>query len=207
MLDDRDRPSDGREDLEAALVLHYSRLVRIAYLALPPEGDRHGRVLAAHAIVQRTLPARLRRTTHEDSYATLRAAVVRSVLRGPRWLRLVRLWQPYVWGLRFFPLGGGSEEMQVDAALRGLSTTARMAYVLLGLEELDVDETALLLTRAGASGIPVALAHAERLLREHPAEVLKSSEFDPCTLRTRPTDLSRRRRRVRGVAGGCAAAL
>ncbi|MFD0638760.1 hypothetical protein ACFQ9X_51545 [Catenulispora yoronensis] len=38
MLDDRDRPSDGREDLEAALVLHYSRLVRIAYLALPPEG-------------------------------------------------------------------------------------------------------------------------------------------------------------------------
>ncbi|OLE20980.1 MAG: hypothetical protein AUG49_23050 [Catenulispora sp. 13_1_20CM_3_70_7] len=231
MLDDRDRPADGREDLEAALVLHYSRLVRIAYVALPPEGDRHGRVLAAHAIVQRTLPGTgwlsgrlgsrlggrlgaerpnlLRRRTlrpvESDSYAVLRTAVVRSVLRGNRWLRATR--QPHVWGLRLFPLGGGSEEMQVDAALRGLSTTARMAYVLLGLEDLDADATAALLSSAGARGIPAALYAAERLLAEHPADVLQSSEFDPCTLRTRPTDLSRRRRRVRGVASAGAAVV
>ncbi|GAA1969061.1 hypothetical protein [Catenulispora subtropica] len=215
MLDDRDRPSDGREDLEAALVLHYSRLVRIAYLALPPEGDRHGRVLAAHAIVQRALPGgggwwldprgRRLRKAGGDSYAVLRAVVVRSVLRGSRRSRV--LYQPYVWGLRLFPLGGGSEEMQMDAALRELTTTARMAYVLLALEGLPADEIRALLTRAGASGVPAALASAERLSAEHLAEVLKSSEFDPCTLRTRPTDLSRRRLRVRAATGATAAAL
>ncbi|NUR60904.1 MAG: hypothetical protein HOV87_19905, partial [Catenulispora sp.] len=209
MLVDRDRPSDGREDLEAALVLHYSRLVRIAYVALPPEGDRHGRVLAAHAIVQRTLPGsggRRRETTESgDSYAVLRAAVVRSVLRGGRAPRLLR--QPYVWGLRLFPLGGGSEEMQVDAALRSVSTAARMAYVLLGVEDLDAEQTRELLTFAGAEDVPAAMAAAQQLLAEHPAEVLESSEFDPCTVRTRPTDLSRRRRRVRGVFGAGALAL
>ncbi|WP_194925386.1 sigma-70 family RNA polymerase sigma factor [Catenulispora pinisilvae] len=213
MLDDRDRPSSGREDLEAALVLHYSRLVRIAYLALPPEGDRHGRVLAAHAIAQRTLsggagpggrPGRwLRRAPQQvdgDSYAILRQAVVNAVLRKAWWPRSLR--QPYVWGLRLFPLGGGSQELELDAALRGLSITARMAYVLLALEELDAEEVAELLSGAGARGVPAALERARQLLAEHPAGVLESSEFDPCTLRTRPTDLSRRRRQTRGAAAG-----
>ena len=215
MLDDRDRPSSGREDLEAALVLHYSRLVRIAYLALPPEGDRHGRVLAAHAIAQRTLsggagpggrPGRwLRRAPQQvdgDSYAILRQAVVNAVLRKAWWPRSLR--QPYVWGLRLFPLGGGSQELELDAALRGLSITARMAYVLLALEELDAEEVAELLSGAGAGarGVPAALERARQLLAEHPAGVLESSEFDPCTLRTRPTDLSRRRRQTRGAAAG-----
>ncbi|MBS2537884.1 hypothetical protein KGQ20_34535 [Catenulispora sp. NF23] len=218
MLDDRDRPSSGREDLEAALVLHYSRLVRIAYLALPPEGDRHGRVLAAHAIAQRTLsggaepgggPGQwLRRAPQQvdgDSYAILRQAVVNAVLGKAWWPRSLR--RPYVWGLRLFPLGGGSQELELDAALRGLSVTARMAYVLLGLEELDADEVAELLSGAGARGVPAALERARQLLAEHPADVLESSEFDPCTLRTRPADLSRRRRQTRGVAAGGGVAL
>lgn len=221
MLDDRDRPAGGREDLEAALVLHYSRLVRIAYLALPPEGDRHGRVLAAHAIAQRTLSGggrgpgglagrlvrRVPKQADGDSYATLRQAVVNAVLRRTWWPR--SLYQPYVWGLRLFPLGGGSQELEVDAALRGLNVTARMAYVLLALEDLGADEVAALLTGTGVRGVPAALETAQRLLSEHPAEVLESSEFDPCTLRTRPTDLSRRRRQVRGVtaAGGVALAV
>ncbi|WP_194913742.1 hypothetical protein [Catenulispora rubra] len=233
MLDDRDRPAGGREDLEAALVLHYSRLVRIAYLALPPEGDRHGRVLAAHAIAQRSLsgrtagpagplgllalPARwLRRSSGSgsgsapadgDSYATLRQAVVNAVLRRTWWPR--SLHQPYVWGLRLFPLGGGSQELAVDAALRGLSVTARMAYVLLALEDLGADEVAGLLSGAGVRGVPAAIETAQRLLAEHPADVLESSEFDPCTLHTRPADVSRRRRQARGaaVAGGAALAV
>jgi hypothetical protein len=212
VLDDRDRPAGGREDLEAALVLHYSRLVRIAYLALPPEGDRHGRVLAAHAIAQRSLsggggasaglPGRwLRRSSGPadgDSYATLRQAVVNAVLRRTWWPR--SLHQPYVWGLRLFPLGGGSQELAVDAALRGLSVTARMAYVLLALEDLGVDEVAGLLSGAGVRGVPAAMDTAQRLLAEHPADVLESSEFDPCTLHTRPSDVSRRRRQARGAA-------
>ena len=215
MLDDRDRPAGGREDLEAALVLHYSRLVRIAYLALPPEGERHGRVLAAHAIAQRTLsggargpgglPGRwLRRASRKadgDSYAILRQAVVNAVLRRTWWPR--SLHQPYVWGLRLFPLGGGSQELEVDAALRGLSVTARMAYVLLALEGLGADEVAGLLAVAGVRGVPAAIDTAQRLLAEHPADVLESTEFDPCTLRTRPTDLSRRKRQIRvGTAAG-----
>ena len=218
MLDDRDRPTGGREDLEAAFVLHYSRLVRIAYLALPPEGDRHGRVLAAHAIAQRTLsggargpgslPGRwLRRAPKKadgDSYAILRQAVVNAVLRRTWWPR--SLHQPYVWGLRLFPLGGGSQELKVDAALRGLSVTARMAYVLLALEDLGADEVAGLLAATGVRGVPAAMDTAQRLLAEHPADVLESTEFDPCTLRTRPTDLSRRKRQIRvGTAAGGAA--
>lgn len=46
----------GVPQAEAALVEHYPRLVRLAYLVLPPALGRHRRVLAAHASVQRALP-------------------------------------------------------------------------------------------------------------------------------------------------------
>ncbi|HEY9372536.1 hypothetical protein, partial [Streptomyces sp.] len=46
------------EQAEAALVEHYPRLVRIAYLVLPAALGRNRRVLAAHALVQRSLPRR-----------------------------------------------------------------------------------------------------------------------------------------------------
>ncbi|NED91100.1 hypothetical protein G3I76_64830, partial [Streptomyces sp. SID11233] len=46
----------GVPQAEAALVEHYPRLVRLAYLVLPPALGRHRRVLAAHAAVQRALP-------------------------------------------------------------------------------------------------------------------------------------------------------
>ncbi|MEU8351845.1 hypothetical protein [Streptomyces sp. NPDC048845] len=39
----------GPELAEAALVEHYPRLVRLAYLILPSGPDRSRRVLAAHA--------------------------------------------------------------------------------------------------------------------------------------------------------------
>ncbi|WP_398859148.1 hypothetical protein [Streptomyces chengmaiensis] len=48
--------SIGLEQAEAALVEHYPRLVRIAYLVLPPSLGRNRRVLSAHALVQRSLP-------------------------------------------------------------------------------------------------------------------------------------------------------
>lgn len=47
----------GVQQAEAALVEHYPRLVRLAYVVLPPALGRHRRVLAAHAVVQRALPA------------------------------------------------------------------------------------------------------------------------------------------------------
>ncbi|MEU6095367.1 hypothetical protein [Streptomyces sp. NPDC047079] len=46
------------QQAEAALVEHYPRLVRIAYLVLPPGLGRNRRVLTAHALVQRALPRR-----------------------------------------------------------------------------------------------------------------------------------------------------
>ncbi|MGW4567089.1 hypothetical protein ACWEN3_33420, partial [Streptomyces sp. NPDC004561] len=44
------------EQAEASLVEHYPRLVRIAYLVLPPGLSRGRRVLTAHALAQRALP-------------------------------------------------------------------------------------------------------------------------------------------------------
>ncbi|MZD06000.1 hypothetical protein GTW43_13010, partial [Streptomyces sp. SID5785] len=44
------------EQAEAALVEHYPRLVRLAYLVLPPSLGRNRRVLTAHAVTQRALP-------------------------------------------------------------------------------------------------------------------------------------------------------
>ncbi|MEZ0114580.1 hypothetical protein ABH920_008615 [Catenulispora sp. EB89] len=98
--------------LESAMVLHYPRLVRMAYLALPGDGERHHRALTAHGIVQNTLPragmvpglrafgaARLsipyprRRAPRIDgtavgasdaAYSALRLAVLREVLWAPR---------------------------------------------------------------------------------------------------------------------------
>ncbi|MCZ9343461.1 hypothetical protein NGM37_37475, partial [Streptomyces sp. TRM76130] len=49
-------PVVGVEQAEAALVEHYPRLVRLAYLVLPPAMGRTRRVLTAHALVQRALP-------------------------------------------------------------------------------------------------------------------------------------------------------
>ncbi|OEV17901.1 hypothetical protein AN221_25010, partial [Streptomyces nanshensis] len=46
----------GVQQAEAALVEHYPRLVRLAYVVLPPALGRHRRVLAAHGAVQRALP-------------------------------------------------------------------------------------------------------------------------------------------------------
>ncbi|MFF7184432.1 hypothetical protein ACFZAR_04220 [Streptomyces sp. NPDC008222] len=44
------------EQAEATLVEHYPRLVRLAYLVLPPGLGRNRRVLTAHGLVQRALP-------------------------------------------------------------------------------------------------------------------------------------------------------
>ncbi|WP_443067784.1 hypothetical protein [Streptomyces sp. NBC_01351] len=44
------------EQAEAAIVEHYPRLVRLAYLVLPPSLGRNRRVLTAHSLAQRALP-------------------------------------------------------------------------------------------------------------------------------------------------------
>lgn len=56
-----DGPVVDVERAEAALVEHYPRLVRLAYLVLPPGLGRNRRVLTAHSLTQRALPAAVRR--------------------------------------------------------------------------------------------------------------------------------------------------
>ncbi|MDF3297219.1 hypothetical protein [Streptomyces tropicalis] len=209
------------EQAEAALVEHYPRLVRLAYLVLPPGLGRSRRVLTAHALTQRALPRRRSSATRIPAqsagrgtgpgYAFLRRRVVRSALeagrpaKGLRWPRRAQLppLLPQVWGLRLFPRSGGAGELALEQRLAALSAPARAAYVLRGLEGLPDGTVREILTSAGASDAAAALREADRV----PAEdaLLGSAEFDPCALQARPTDLVRRRQHGRAALAAVAA--
>ncbi|MFG3098955.1 hypothetical protein ACGFZL_00220 [Streptomyces sp. NPDC048182] len=207
------------EQAEAALVEHYPRLVRLAYLVLPSDLGRSRRVLTAHALTQRALP-RNRTTTPvipaqgggregDPGYALIRLRVVRTALEAGRPLRrrgLPRRSQlppalPRVWGLKLFPRSGGAEELALDQHLSALSGPGRAAYVLRGLERLPDEEVRQVLSAAGAADPGAALAEADEVPEAH--ALLASPEFDPCALQARPTDLMRRRQHTRAalVAG------
>ncbi|MFC9426179.1 hypothetical protein [Streptomyces sp. NPDC056987] len=234
----------GLEQAEAALVEHYPRLVRLAYLVLPPALGRNRRVLTAHALVQRSLPrgraaadgpgipgrrgapgtgtgagagtgaaiAEARRA----SYAYVRGRVLRQALDAGRPLRRFA-WPsraqlppllPRVWGLRLFPRSGGADELALDQRLSALSGPARAAFVLRGLEGLGDPEVRELLTAAGADDADTALREATDAASPAPASgaepLLHSTEFDPCSLQARPTDLLRRRRYRRATLAATA---
>ncbi|ATL27233.1 hypothetical protein [Streptomyces formicae] len=218
------------EQAEAALVEHYPRLVRIAYLVLPPSLGRNRRVLTAHALAQRALPrgrksadevvvpaqrgARERERRNGDpGYAYVRLRVVRTALEAglpltwkawPKRSQLPPL-LPQVRGLRLFPRSGGSDELDLDQRLSALSGAARAAYVLRGLERLDDSDVFDLLAAAGCADPGDALAEADDV--EAGYELLESPEFDPCSLHARPTDLMRRRQHMKAAGVAAAAAL
>ncbi|KAF0646932.1 MULTISPECIES: hypothetical protein [Streptomyces] len=217
------------EQAEAALVEHYPRLVRIAYLVLPPSLGRNRRVLTAHALVQRSLPRRrtavgdeagmpAQRRRPEDAvdpgYAYVRGRVLRQALEAGLPLRR-RAWPkraqlppllPLVWGLRLFPRSGGAEELALDQRLADLSGAGRAAYVLRRLERQGDAEVRRMLVAAGASDPDGALAEADRLAADGPGgALLESPEFDPCSLQARPTDLMRRRQHTRAALAAGAA--
>ncbi|MFJ1932071.1 hypothetical protein ACIOGZ_05260 [Kitasatospora sp. NPDC088160] len=179
---------------EAALVRHYRRLARLAYLALPADRDRHSRVLAAHATVQRALPSRWTRpagppAADEDPvYAALRLRVLRAALR-PHPAR--RLPAPRIWGLRLFTPHGGEEDAALDRALAALDAPARAAFALRAVEGLTPEQTAGALRRAGVEHPEEAVAAAAGVTAGADPE---PPAFDPCAVRVQPTDLLRRRR-------------
>ncbi|MFP1624006.1 hypothetical protein ACLB9X_02020 [Streptomyces sp. 5K101] len=207
----------GVEEAEAALVEHYPRLVRIAYLVLPPTLGRNRRVLTAHAIAQRSLPrgrgtvpggaalprARRPEGSPDPGYAFVRDRVLRQALEAglplrrlarPRRAQLPPL-LPHIWGLRVFPRSGGADELALDQRLSALSGPARAAYVLRGLERLPDPQVRDVLAAAGAAAPGAALAEADAVPGgKKAAALLGSPEFDPCSLQVRPTDLMRRRR-------------
>ncbi|MFF6910453.1 hypothetical protein ACFY9Q_31490 [Streptomyces sp. NPDC012389] len=221
----------GVQQAEAALVEHYPRLVRLAYVVLPPALGRHRRVLAAHGAVQRALPgartspdrlrvpAQSRRSPEAAEapasapYAWMRLRVLRTALayeRRPRWWpgRLpapaaLRPTLPVVWGLRLFPRAGGVDELALDRALSGVPGAVRASFALQLLDGMTDSGARELLAEAGADDPAGAVRRAARLGRPDRAGaqvLLRSREFDPCTVQTRPSDLLRRRHRTRAVA-------
>ncbi|MFI8103893.1 hypothetical protein [Streptomyces sp. NPDC086023] len=152
----------------------------------------------------------------DPAYAWLRARVVRSALRHGR--RLPRTPLPAVFGLRLFPRSGGAAELGLDRALSEVAAPVRAALGLHLLEGLDESATIRLLAAAGVTDPGAAVRTAARLAAGagHPTteppppagtaepptaeSLLLSSEFDPCTVHLRPTDLLRRRRRIRWAA-------
>ncbi|MFE6486284.1 hypothetical protein ACFVGN_25605 [Streptomyces sp. NPDC057757] len=227
----RPAPSSGPvidvEQAEAALVEHYPRLVRIAYLVLPPSLGRNRRVLTAHALTQRALP-RGRTSTDatvipaqqtgagrdsDPGYAFVRLQVVRTALEAglplarlawPRRAQLPPL-LPQVWGLRLFPRSGGADELALDQRLSALSGPARAAYVLRGLEKLSEADVRKVLAAAGVDDPGAALAVAAGV--EAQDSLLDSPEFDPCSLHARPTDLMRRRQHLKAAIAATAAVV
>ncbi|WP_327663662.1 MULTISPECIES: hypothetical protein [unclassified Streptomyces] len=221
------------EQAEAALVEHYPRLVRLAYLVLPPGLGRNRRVLTAHSVVQRALPRG--RTadapapipaqrdsagrTGDPGFAYVRLKVLRSALeaglplRRTAWPKRAQLppLLPQVWGLRLFPKSGGADELALDQQLSALSGPARAAYVLRGLERLDDAAVRAVLTEAGCTqeDAAAALAEARGLAADAGSctELLESPEFDPCSLHARPTDLMRRRQHLKAAIAAVAATL
>ncbi len=212
------------EDAEAALVEHYPRLVRIAYLTLPAGLGLHRRVLLAHRMVQRALP-RTRRTPGEavagapdPAYALVRLEMLRGTLAygrqragWRRWLRgalAAAPLPPQVVGLRLFPRAGGTDELALERSLARLDAPARAACALRALDGLDGDAVAALLTAAGAEQPRRAVRAANAAWTDGYESLLTSAEFDPCTVQARPTDLMRRRQHVRaGAAAAVAVAV
>lgn len=216
------------EEAEAALVEHYPRLVRLAYLALPTGLGQHRRVLAAHRLVQRSLPRASKvpppargvaNGPRGEAYALLRQKVLREALaRGRRgqgrwqWRGRVRTAAaggtglPQVVGLRLHPRAGGSEELALDRALAQLAPEARAAFALRGVEELAEADVLAVLAASGAADPRRAVRAAAAVgSGQH---LRAAGEFDPCTLQVRPTDLLRRRQRARaGLVTGAAVAV
>lgn len=215
------------EQAEAAIVEHYPRLVRLAYLVLPPALGRNRRVLTAHSLVQRALPRGRRDAAAavrggvpgqrggegESGYAYVRLRVLRAALEAgipltfralPRRAQLPPV-LPQVWGLRLFPRSGGAEELALDQWLATLDGPGRAACVLRALERLPEPEVLRVLDEAGVADPAAAVAESGDPAND---SLFASPEFDPCVLQARPTDLLRRRRLARAaLAAGAALAV
>lgn len=206
------------EQAEAALVEHYPRLVRLAYVTLPAALGKHRRALAAHQLVQRSLPTAAAPARQGGAYGTLRHQVLCAALefgdRGRLRSALEDLKPPRVTGLRVHPRTGGDDEVALDRAVAGLGTEARAAYALLYAEGLPEAAARSVLDAAGARDPRTAVRSAAAVTVPGAAgpaagrQLLGGGEFDACTLQLRPTDLLRRRRRhkIGAVAAAAAAA-
>ncbi|MFF4780407.1 hypothetical protein ACFY3E_03845 [Streptomyces griseorubiginosus] len=238
-------------EAESTLIGQYGDLVRLAHVVLPASLGRHRRVLLAHSVVQRVLPAAhpgrvvpgvpLPRREGRQDRAELRRSYLVTVVRDALALgRRPALWParlapprtllprlPLVLGLRLFPGSGSPEELRFAQALSELPAPARAAFMLRLLPGMPDEAVADVLTAAGVADSAGAL-HAARAFAAEQADGARvppgvvpqecvpqgfvpqgvvshgfvpqkfvPQEFDACALRASPTDLLRRRRRVR----------
>lgn len=143
------------EHAEAALVEHYPRLVRLAYVTLPAGLGKHHRTLAAHRLVQRALPTSASPSRQDGAYGLLRHEVLRAALefgnRGRLRSFLAEVRPPQVLGLRVHPRTGADEEVALYRAVASLPAEARAAYALLGAEGLAEPAARAVLDAVGAS--------------------------------------------------------
>ncbi|WP_141208477.1 hypothetical protein [Streptomyces griseorubiginosus] len=228
-------------EAESTLIGQYGDLVRLAHVVLPASLGRHRRVLLAHSVVQRVLPAAhpgrvvpgvpLPRREGRQDRAALRRSYLVTVVRDALALgRRPALWParlapprtllprlPLVLGLRLFPGSGSPEELRFAQALSELPAPARAAFMLRLLPGMADESVADVLTAAGVADPVAALRAAEAFSAEQAdgARVPQGfvprgfvpQEFDACALRASPTDLLRRRRRVRLGAAAALAVL
>ncbi|MFD7078782.1 hypothetical protein [Streptomyces sp. NPDC059918] len=218
----------GLRQAEAVIVERYPQLLRLAYLVLPPDLDRHTRLLRAHRAVQHSLRAAGRRARQGgDPLTAVRAEVVRHAaggLRGPL--------PPWVWGLRMWPSAEGLDEEA--RKVTGLTPYARAAFVLCRFDGLDEKTAAAVLAQAGAAD-PAGGVRAARAAGAGPGAAVAAPEdadspgaepgspegpggnagprpgseavLHPADVHTRPTDLLLRRTRVRAAWGAAAVLL
>ncbi|MFI0205419.1 MULTISPECIES: hypothetical protein [Streptomyces] len=208
------------QQAEAVIVERYPQLVRLAYLSLPTSLDRHSRVLRAHRAVQQALRSAGRgshggRTggstgpgteDRPDTLTAVRAEVVRRVA-GPG--RPPLPLPPWVWGLRMWPAAEGLDE--IARTLAPLTPAGRAAHVLCRLDGLDEPGAVRILEHAGirdaaaavraALAVPTAPADTTAPTGEAgPYTALPHpTALDAAAVNTRPSDLLRRRNRVRAV--------
>ncbi|WP_324771204.1 hypothetical protein, partial [Streptomyces kunmingensis] len=107
------------------------------------------------------------------------------------------------------PRAGGAEEIALAQALAGASAPARAAFVLRRVDGFSPARAAGLLGAAGVTDPEAVVRDAAGLDAGAGAAaeaLLRSQEFDACSVQTRPTDLVRRarRRRLAWVAGALA---
>ncbi|WP_346776997.1 hypothetical protein [Streptomyces sp. HNM0575] len=155
---------------------------------------------------------------HGGAYGYLTAQVLRAALGGER-RRLLGPWRlpavpvrpgllPLVLGLRLFPRSGGAYELALEKALSEVSGAARAACALRGWEDMTDAEVCRMLAAAGVEDPEAALAEGAAIrlpAGSNDRPLLGPSEFDPCSLQARPTDLLRRRQHLRAVLAAVAA--
>lgn len=232
----RPTPVVDVEQAEAALVEHYPRLVRLAYLVLPPSLGRNRRVLTAHALTQRALP-RSRRTGEaavpgqrgggggqageggraralgDPAYAYMRLQVLCGALdaglplRWNAWPKRAQL-PPLLPQVRGLRLFPRSGGADELALDQRLSALSGAARAAYVLRGLEgLDDAGVCAVLAAAGCEDPEDALDEADEVEARYDLLASPEFDPCSLQARPTDLMRRRQHMKAAGVAAAAVL